>query len=260
MPTLVDQAIVIRVAEFSETSQTATLFLRDHGLIRGLAKGSRREKSRFSGGIEALTRGEIVAITKATTDLATLTEWDLQEVYWAVRRDLTAHRAGLYMADILQHAITDHDPHAALFDTMDSALRSLAQPGGHARAVLGFQWALLSETGYRPRLDADARAGAPLATATTYGFDAQAGGLVADPGNARPRPSPGNTPGPTRSASLWRVRSDTVEVLRRLEAGSPPDQLGSPETIDRAGRLLAAYLTQIMGRDLGTREALFGSL
>jgi len=259
VPTLVDQAIVIRVAEFSETSQTATLFLREHGLIRGLAKGSRREKSRFSGGLEALTRGEIVAITKANTDLAALTEWDLQQVYWAVRRDLTAHRAGLYLADLLQHAITDHDPHTALFNALDAALDALSMPGGHSQAVLRFQWALLTETGYRPRLDADARAGSPLAAAATYGFDPQAGGLVADPGQTgrSSRSTPPSRPGP----SPWRVRSDTVEVLRRLEAGPEvPAPLGSAEAIDRAGRLLAAYLTQVLGRDLGTREALFGHL
>lgn len=258
MPTLVDQAIVIRVAEFSETSQTATLFLREHGLIRGLAKGSRREKSRFSGGLEALTRGEIVAITKAATDLATLTEWDLQQVYWAVRRDLIAHRAGLYMADLLQHAITDHDPHTALFDSLDTALGSLALPGRHSESVLRFQWALLSDTGYRPRLDADARAGSPLAIAPTYGFDPLAGGLITDPGQSRQRiPStPANSPG----AAPWRVRADTVEVLRQLETSPGLPTLGSPEAVERAGRLLAAYLTQVLGRDLGTREALFGPL
>lgn len=254
MPTIVDQAIVVRVAEFSETSQTATLFLRDHGMIRGLAKGSRREKSRFSGGIEALTRGEIVAITKASTELATLTEWDLQEVYWAVRKDLGAHRAGIYMVDALQHAITDHDPHTALFDSLDDALRRLAAPGAQGEAVLRFQWSLLTETGYQPRLDADARNGEAVPGKATYGFDPEAGGLVPDPGQPAGRAPGSNGRGP------WRVRGDTIEVLRRVAAGegAAPGSLGSPEGVERAGRLLAAYLVRIIGHDLSTREALYG--
>ena len=40
---------------------------------RGLAKGSKREKSNFSGGLEVLTHGEILAIIKPHTELANLT-------------------------------------------------------------------------------------------------------------------------------------------------------------------------------------------
>ena len=37
-------ALVLRVVEFSETSSVVTLFTREFGKIRGLAKGSRRPK------------------------------------------------------------------------------------------------------------------------------------------------------------------------------------------------------------------------
>jgi recombinational DNA repair protein (RecF pathway) len=42
VPPIIDQAIVVRLWDFSETSQTVSLFLREHGMLRGLAKGSRR--------------------------------------------------------------------------------------------------------------------------------------------------------------------------------------------------------------------------
>ena len=37
-------ALVFRAVEFSETSSVVTLFTRDFGKIRGLAKGARRPK------------------------------------------------------------------------------------------------------------------------------------------------------------------------------------------------------------------------
>jgi len=80
VPTLTDDAIALRHWEYSETSQTVALFTRTHGLLRAMAKGAKREKSNFSGGIETLTRGRAVAIVKQTTDLATLTAWDLLEI------------------------------------------------------------------------------------------------------------------------------------------------------------------------------------
>jgi hypothetical protein len=60
VPNLIDEALCIRQWDWSETSQTVSLFCRTHGIVRGLAKGARRERSSFSGGIDLLARGEIV--------------------------------------------------------------------------------------------------------------------------------------------------------------------------------------------------------
>ena len=86
MSTLRDEAICVRHWDFSETSQTVSLFLRDHGMLRGLAKGARRERGAFSGGFDLFTKGEIVAIVKPGRELATLTEWTLLETYPVFRR------------------------------------------------------------------------------------------------------------------------------------------------------------------------------
>ena len=83
-----DQAICIRHWDWSETSQTVSLFCREHGLIRGVAKGAKREKSTFSGGLELMTRGEVVASLKNTDTLSTLTSWNLLETFSASRGSL----------------------------------------------------------------------------------------------------------------------------------------------------------------------------
>ena len=61
MPILSDSAICIRCWDYSETSQTVSLLTKENGLIRGIAKGSKRDKGPFSGGFDPLTRGHIVA-------------------------------------------------------------------------------------------------------------------------------------------------------------------------------------------------------
>jgi len=248
VPALRDHAVVIRLWDYSETSQTACLFCRDHGMLRALAKGSKREKSPFSGGLELLTRGEVVFITKRTSDLATLTEWDLQEVYWSIRKRLDAHRAGLYVADLVYHALTDQDPHPELFDALVEALDLLQTPEGVGPALLRFQWALLSETGYRPRLDADAATGRPLPAARSYGFSPDRGGIVPDPGARGGARSNGAGP--------WRVRAETVRLLRALDEQQTPGSGGL--NTERANRLLAAYLRHVLRRELPTRRMLFG--
>lgn len=252
MPTVVDQALVIRHWDFSETSQTVSLFCREHGVIRGLAKGSRREKSRFSGGLEVLTRGEMVAITKHGAELATITEWDLQEVFWSTRRDLGAHRAGLYVVDLIHHAILSDDPHPKLWDHTANALRALADPVARSEQVLLFQWRLLVELGYKPNLGSSAGIGA----GRVFRFNPRAGGLVSE-----------SAGGPGANGSVgedWKVRADTIDLLRGLEGRSEDEERpglatdAPAQTVDRASRLLSEYLRVLLDRDLGTRQALFG--
>ncbi len=247
MPSVADQAVCIRHWDWSETSQTVSLFTRDHGLIRGLAKGSKREKSNFSGGIDLLTRGQALFILKPSADLANLTAWDLQEVFPAIRRTLPAFYSAMYIADIVQHALHERDPHPALFDHLLSALRSLGPADQNPRAVLTFQWATLIETGYRPDLDADIVAGGPLSGTRTYSFAPRLGGFTASPTPSTPAP-------------LWRVRGETLDLLRALGEPANLPAAAPPQAIDRATRLLAAYLREILGRDLPAAGPLLGDL
>jgi DNA repair protein RecO (recombination protein O) len=248
VPAVADQAVCIRVWDWSETSQTVTLFARAQGLIRGLAKGSKREKSAFSGGFEPLTRGEIVAIAKPSADLATLTAWDLQEIFPALRRSLSSFFSGMYLADLVQHALHERDPHPVLFDRLLDALRMLGEPEADRRAVLLFQWATLVEAGYRPELDQDVAGGGALGESRTYGFSPHLGGFVPDGAES--------TVGRPISGPIWRVRAETLELLRGLGANNPP--AGPPEAIDRASRLLAAHLREVLGRELPSLRWLFG--
>lgn len=234
MASIRGDAICVRHWDFSETSQTVSLLLREHGLLRGLAKGARREKGAFSGGIELLTRGHVVGIVKPSGALATLTSWDLSETFPAVRASFRAYSEAMFMADLAGHLLRDGDPHPGVFDALAAGLRAL--PGGSV--VLAYQWALLSECGYAPELINDVRAGAPLAPAETYAFMPGLGGLVAD-----------------RGGEGWRVRANTVDVLRTLD--STGDVRGSGEAVERANRLMASYIREILGKEPPSMRVVF---
>ncbi|MEM1422548.1 MAG: DNA repair protein RecO [Planctomycetota bacterium] len=234
---LTTQAVVLRQWDFSETSQTVALFTRTHGLVRGLAKGAKREKSRFSGGLEPVTRGELLFIEPTKSDLATLTEWDLQEVFWGARRSYKSHLAALYLCDLLSRTVADNDPHPRLFDDLVRLLRALDEDDAHPRVVLEAQWKLLHETGSSPNLT-------PPEGTRAVGFDPARGAFVDDPG-------------PDGPLDVWRVRRETLDLLACLaETDRTPE--GTPaEGVRRAASLLAAFLVHALGRDLTTRAAYF---
>lgn len=252
-----DQAVCIRLIDWSETSQIVSLLTEHHGKLRGLAKGSKRSSpgsvARFCGGIELLTLGQVVGITRPTSQLATVTEWDLQEPYWHLRGNLRALHMAMYGADLAGALVADQEPHPGSFAALVDLLAQLADPTHHECAVLGFQWRLLEDCGYRPQLDHDVRTGQPLAASSAgppkhtpprqkpYLFDPRAGGLTA------PSSGPDN--------GCWRVRPATVALLHRVATVGrvDPKQGTEPnENIDRANRLLCAYARAILDRELPT--------
>jgi len=263
MPRFKDQAICIRHIDWSETSQVVALLTREQGKVRGIAKGSKRTSpgsvQRFSGGIELLTRGQVVATTKATTDLASISEWDLQQPYRHLRTDLEANQIGMYAVDLVAALMADHDPHPDSFDAMVQLLESLTVPDDQQRqfALLQFQWALLFDCGFKPELDADASTGEVFASGgdadQPLWFDAHAGGVTyvvrdSDFTHARGR---GADPGP------WRVRLETVTLLRSLSNGHVIDKVDA-DSIVRANRLLCVYIRALLDRQLPTMAAVLG--
>jgi len=120
-------ALVVRGTDWSETSRITTLFTREFGKVRGLAKGGRRLKSSFDGAFDLLTVCRVVFLRKAHGGLDLLTEARMEERFPALRENLSALYAGYYVAELLSDGTQDYDPHPDLFDAALDTLRKLGR-------------------------------------------------------------------------------------------------------------------------------------
>jgi DNA repair protein RecO (recombination protein O) len=181
MPTEKAVGLVVRGTDWSETSRIATLFTREFGKVRALAKGGRRLRSNFEVAFDLLSVCNVVFIHKSTDTLDLLIEAQLVERFANLRTDLPALYAGYYVAELLADGTQDYDPHPALFD---AALDALRDPGRPADRVSAFELVWLKELGYSPRLDTCAGCDRPLTAADfdgrRSGFSPASGGAVCD--------------------------------------------------------------------------------
>jgi DNA repair protein RecO (recombination protein O) len=185
-------ALVVRGSDWSETSRIATLFSREHGKIRALAKGGRRLRSSFEAAFDLLSVIRIVFFRSRSGGLDLLTEAQLAERFPTLRANLNALYVGYYVAELLADGTQDYDPHPVLFDAAVSTLRSLETQGDFRSLVAAFELVWLRELGYSPHLESCAECGAAMIEAALMGgvpYSPTAGGvLCADcEGNARDR-------------------------------------------------------------------------
>src|SRR5215216_995337 len=126
MPLVRDRCICLRRTEYSETSQILTLFSRDHGTIRAIAKGAHRRTkagaSKFDGGVDLLDVGDAVFTGDPGRDLGTLTEWSLRDGHRTLRSNLRGLYLALYAAELVGTLVEEHDPHPDLFDRLEATL------------------------------------------------------------------------------------------------------------------------------------------
>jgi DNA repair protein RecO (recombination protein O) len=238
-------ALVLRTTDWSETSRIATLWTREFGKVRALAKGGRRLKSNFESALDLLTLCSIIFLRKSSGSLDLLTEAQVVERFPRLRADLPALYAAYYVAELLADWTEDYDPHPVLFDEALRTLQTLGSPEAPTGPRLArFEMVLLRELGYSPALEVCASCGGPVAPAGGLGFSPAAGGVVCLQCRAKHRDRRPLSPDGWRAL---RALGETGETGGNAWQHDP-QVLGSPAVRTEVRQLLNHYVTYLMGR------------
>lgn len=238
MPSVRSSALILRTVEVFETSLVATVFTRELGKVAGLAKGGRRLKGPFSGGLDLLGVSDIVVLHKASEALDLLTEAAPVERFTSLRRDLAALYAGYYVAELLTELTDYHDPHPKLFDAAVVTLRFLGDSELRERRVLRFELACLRILGLMPALDGCAHCGVPVEIqGREFAFGLATGGLLCS--DCRPG-----------QPYVVALSSETLEAIRVLASPGPAWRSldPGPRTIIPARATVGAVVSHFLGR------------
>jgi DNA repair protein RecO (recombination protein O) len=229
MPAEKAVGIVVRTTDWSETSRIATVWTRELGKVRVLAKGGRRLKSNFEVALDLLTVCSIVLLRKSSGGLDLLTEARVEERFAGLRKDLRALYAGYYVAELLGDGTQDYDPHPALFEFSLDTLRKLSAGGDVASLISAYELGWLGELGLRPVLDRCAVCQTVELPAGRLAFSPIAGGVVC----------PTCAPSQRDRRALSR---EALVAMEELTAGELPPATGEVR------QLLGHYVSTVLGR------------
>ncbi|MCK4648352.1 DNA repair protein RecO [bacterium] len=146
MPPQKTEGIVLGSIDWHETSKIVTFYTRDFGKIRGVAKGAKRRKSKFSP-LEILSRHTIVFYEREDKDLYTLGECQAEETFPNIRKDIKKVAYGAYLAELVT-AVSTSQKNEPLFDLFLKALHFLDKKEDSEIIIRAFETRLLDILGF----------------------------------------------------------------------------------------------------------------
>jgi len=174
------EAIVIRLADFSESSRVVTVFSKEFGKFTALAKGAKRLKGPFDAAIDLLSRCRVVFIRKSSGTLDLLTEARLVTRFQPSGTSLPSLYGGYYVADLLNGLTEEYDVAPEVFDLATTTLDNLmsAEPDPLV-SVVEFEIGILRCSGLLGSLTECTVCGEPVITTPQNPAGQKSGGNYA---------------------------------------------------------------------------------
>ena len=235
-------AVVLRRRDLGEADRILTIYTREHGKLRVVAKGVRRTKSRLAGHLEPLSRTALVIAQGRNLDI--VTQAALVQPFKHLHETESGIAFAGYFADLLDALTADGETHPAVYELLLQSLARLDDGRDLQLTAAFYEAGLLRLLGFQPELQRCVACGEPLQAVAQF-FSPQGGALCPNCVATDPQAAPLSVNGLKLLRLLDRGE---VETLDRLRVG---DQLRA----EVEGHLRAA-LRQVLERELGSLSVL----
>lgn len=176
-PSFKTQAFVLRFINYGESDRIVTFFTREFGKLRGIAKGARRSKKRFSNAIEPFSHSILLFSRRGEGSLSIIENCDVINHYPGIRSDLGKTITASYMIDLVDHFTAEGRKSLGIFQLLDDFMKLLEMGNSLEETTRFFELRLLKLSGYEPVLERCVICNTPLGEINTAFFDATRGGI-----------------------------------------------------------------------------------
>jgi len=132
-------ALLLRKTRLTDTSLIVTWFSASHGLIKTVAKGARRPKSRFAGTLDLFFDCEIQFSRSRRSELHILREVLVHEAHEGLRKEFIRVAVAAYFVELLELVTEPGHPAPELYNLLQRALGYLNTHTASRRPMLHFE-------------------------------------------------------------------------------------------------------------------------
>jgi DNA repair protein RecO (recombination protein O) len=226
--------------DWGEADRLLSLYTRERGKLRAVAKGARRIKSRKAGHLEPFTR--VTLQLARGRDMPIITQAETVDAYLPLRDALVKTGYAAYAVEMLDRfTFEDETENYAIYRLLIETLGRIASEPDAWVAVRFYEVQLLGLLGFRPRLFECANCGGTVQPVDQF-FAPGAGGVLCPRCGA-------NLPG------AWPVTVDALKFFRHFQrsdyAGAQRARPG-PDVRNELEALLQRYITYLLERELNS--------
>lgn len=215
---------------FGETDCLVTVLTPQWGIVRAIAPGARKQKSRLRGRVEPFVVNELLIVQGRSLDK--IIQADTLESYPRLSRDLGKLTASQYLAELVLAVGLSEQAQTELYDVFNEHLRRISEiaqtsPEAILSRLAHGVFHILALAGLAPQVHRCCLTGKSLSTQDRIQFSFEAGGAIA------PEPL---DPTKTETVALTRPRIDRylndleLRLMQKLTAADLIDLEDVPET------------------------------
>ena len=239
--TLKVEAVILRHSDYGEADRLLTLFTREQGKLRAIAKGVRKMQSRKAGHLEPFT--QVALMLAQGHDLWIVTQAEAIESFQPLRENLNLIGHAAYVVELLDRFTYEEGQNWQLYQLLVETMARLAKESDPFIPIHYYEMRLLDLLGFRPLLFECALCGKTIQPEDQY-FSAERGGVLC--------PNCGLQVNLARPVSM-----DALKYMRHFQRSTYSEaKRAAPakETREEVEALLNYYLTYLLERSLNSPE------
>lgn len=148
------EAVVLKTLNHGDTSKIITLYSRDTGKLKLIAKGVRSPKSKAAGLFQPTRHLQVVYYEKQRSELQLFKSGELTNGFFGLEEDFDRLTLAQVMVELLDRSTEGEESHEAIFHLVTDDLLHLSEKvHPPANVYWHFHLHLLRELGYRPHIN-----------------------------------------------------------------------------------------------------------
>jgi DNA repair protein RecO (recombination protein O) len=233
-------AVVVRHSDWGEADRLLTLYTREQGMVRALAKGARKITSRKAGHLQPFTH--ITVQLAKGRDLLIVTQAETINAFLPLHDSLTKTGYAAYVVELLyRFSYEEEGGNPTLFKLLVETLDRIEKEEDAWLAIRYYEMRLLDAVGFRPQLFECANCGREILAEEQY-FSFTAGGVIC------PRCGLG-------LPNLTKISLETLKYLRHFQRSNYREASRAHPSLEaqkEAEILMQGYFTYLLERELNT--------
>ena len=132
------EAVILRTYKLAEADKIVICLTKHAGLVRGVARGARRLKSRFGASLEPFTLVSLSYFEKEGSELVAIRQAEILRSYFNLAQSTETVAALEYFSELILEFAPPHEPNEKLFRLVKACVEAVALARAELHAIVRY--------------------------------------------------------------------------------------------------------------------------